>query len=69
MAYYTVLDSIQYFKLGVSGNGLCLRVQEEPTPLSQNDAASLYWCPETETVSIWAQLSRFNLKTQIESSL
>jgi hypothetical protein len=28
------------------------------------------WCPETGTSSIdWAELSRFHLKTEIESSL
>jgi hypothetical protein len=52
-------------KQNVSDIGFCLRLQVKPTQCSPIDRASPYLlCPID-----WAQLSRFYLKTETESSL
>jgi hypothetical protein len=66
-----------FSKHNFSETGFCLRLQVETTQLGPIDRASVYtpsWCwhrcPEIGTSSIdWAQLSRFHLKTETESSL
>jgi hypothetical protein len=72
----TILDIVHrpvfYLKHEVSETGFCLRLPEEPTNLGPIVTASLCMltASQTDTSSIYlAQLSRFHLKTETESSL
>jgi hypothetical protein len=50
-----------YLNHNVSETGFCLRLQVEPTQLGPTDKSNL-------SADYWAQLSRFHLKTETESS-
>jgi hypothetical protein len=58
-----------YLKLNVSLTGFCPRLLVEPTQLSSIDRATLCLRAQMETTpTYWAELSRFHLKTETESS-
>jgi hypothetical protein len=62
--------TVFYLKHSVSGTGVCLYIQVETTELDPTELVSSRFGPEIETGSIyWAQLSRFHLKPETDSSL
>jgi hypothetical protein len=50
--------------------GVSLMILKFVLTLADGSCCTWCWCPETGTSSVdWAQLSRFHLKTETESSL
>jgi hypothetical protein len=66
---YLKTPSYVYFKTQRYGTGFCLTFQVKPTQLAPISRASFYLWRQGLALLILAEMSRFYLKTETESSL